>query len=296
MRSDTVRLRVSYGTAGKRETGNGKRGGGSIVVSAGKRQLISQPVTLPDSGVLSSEITFPVSRIPSPGWSVLEIRLAGIGDAEPRDDARLFAIDVSLEPAAVIFASPPDWEARFLARTLGDVARVPVRVFVETEPGRWRDGASLAPVSRGEMRRAAASARLLVATGDPERAREFTGIGRTTSALLLWPTNGQTGDWYIERPLSSPLTAPLAGVAWDSLPPATGVMPVHDSTPGATVALTARLARRGPPRPILTLEQRNGRRVASVTAAGLWRWAFRGGAAEQAYRSVVAALVDWLLG
>jgi len=33
-----------------------------------------------------------------------------------------------------------------------------------------------------------------------------------------------------------------------------------------------------------------------VTAAGLWRWAFRGGAAEEAYRSVVAALVDWLLG
>jgi hypothetical protein len=28
----------------------------------------------------------------------------------------------------------------------------------------------------------------------------------------------------------------------------------------------------------------------------LWRWAFRGGAAEEAYRSLVAALVDWLLG
>jgi hypothetical protein len=28
----------------------------------------------------------------------------------------------------------------------------------------------------------------------------------------------------------------------------------------------------------------------------LWRWAFRGGAAEEAYRSLVAGMVDWLLG
>ena len=114
---------------------------------------------------------------------------------------------------------------------------------------------------------------------------------------MLWPTNGQTGDWYVERPLASPFTAPLAGVVWDSLPPATAVaVPARDSSRAATVALTARLARRGVARPILTLEQRGGQRVATVAAAGLWRWAFRGGAAEEAYRSVVAAMVDWLLG
>ncbi|PYP09803.1 MAG: hypothetical protein DMD59_07695 [Gemmatimonadetes bacterium] len=66
-------------------------------------------------------------------------------------------------------------EARFLARTLSDVARVPVKVFVETEAGRWRDGASLAPVATPELTRAAAGARLVVAMGDPERARAFTG-------------------------------------------------------------------------------------------------------------------------
>src|SRR5439155_21304814 len=147
--------------------------------------------------------------------------------------------------------------------------------------------------------RAAVGARLVIATGDPQRAREFTAgpAGpRTSSSLLLWPTNGQAGDWYVERPLSSPFTAALAGVLWDSLPPATAVTVSRDSNRTATVALTARLARRGPARPILTLEQRNSRRVATVAAAGLWRWAFRAGAAEQAYRSVVAALVDWLLG
>ena len=294
-RVDTVRLRVSYGVAGIRGSGLGARNA-SIVVSVAERRLTSQRVTLPDSGTISTDLAFPVSRIPNPGWAVLEVRLDGAGDAEPRDDARLFAIEVSLEPAAVIFASPPDWEARFLARTLSDVARVPVKVFVETEAGRWRDGATLAPVTTSALTGAAAGARLVVAMGDPERARALTAAAR--SALLLWPTNGQAGDWYVERPLSSPFTAALAGVLWDSLPPATAVaVPARDSNPTATVALTARLARRGQARPIVKLEQRNGgsQRIATVTAAGLWRWAFRGGAAEQGYRSVVAALVDWLL-
>jgi hypothetical protein len=269
-------------------------------VSVGDQRLTTLPVVLPDSGVLETNITLPASHIPRPGWQVLEVRLDRIRDAEPRDDARLFAIDVSLEPAAVIFASPPDWEARFLARTLSDVARVPVKVFVETEAGRWRDGATLVPVATSALSSAAANARLVIAMGDPERSRAFTSGSR--NAVLLWPTNGQPGDWYVERPLSSPLTAPLAGVIWDSLPPATAVVvQSHDTNPAATVALVARLARRGPARPIVTLEERpaggggGGQRIATVRAAGLWRWAFRGGAAQEGYRSVVAALVDWLL-
>jgi len=299
-RGDTVRLKVSYGVAGIRGSGLGARNA-AIVVSVAERRLTSQRVTLPDSGTISTDVAFPVSRIPNPGWAVLEVRLDGAGDAEPRDDARLFALDVSLEPAAVIFASPPDWEARFLARALSDVARLPVRVFVETEAGRWRDGATLAPVAGAELTRAASAARLVIATGDPARAREFTartaGAGARAGAVLLWPTNGQAGDWYVERPQSSPFTAALAGVSWDSLPPATAVtVPARDSNRTTTVALAARLARRGLARPIVTLEQRDDRRVASITAAGLWRWAFRGGAAEQAYRSVIAAVVDWLLG
>jgi hypothetical protein len=294
-RGDTVRLRVTYGTAGTRDTGHGKRET-LLTVSVGDRRMASQRVALPDSGTISTEVTFPVSRIPSSGWTVLEVSLDGTGDAEPRDDKRHFVVNVSLEPAAVIFASPPDWEMRFLARTLTDVARVPVKVFVETEQGRWRDAATLAPVVAAEMTRAAAGARLVIATGEPGRARAFTGS--TRAARLLWPTNGQAGDWYVERPASSPFTAALAGVLWDSLPPATAVMTPRSGpdSSAATVALTARLARRGASRPILLLEQHDGGRQATVTAAGLWRWAFRGGAAGEAYRSLVAALVDWLLG
>src|SRR5438874_3724855 len=68
-RTDTVRLRVSYGVAGSRETGNGKRDG-TIRVGVGNRQLSSQRVTLPDRGTVSTELTFPVSRIPAPGCAV----------------------------------------------------------------------------------------------------------------------------------------------------------------------------------------------------------------------------------
>ncbi|HJS44666.1 MAG TPA: hypothetical protein VJ755_14460, partial [Gemmatimonadales bacterium] len=207
-RSDTVRLKVSYGTAGRRETGNGKRG--TLAVRIGERDLASQRVPLPDSGTITTELTFPVSRIPSPGWSVLEIRLDGVGDVEPRDDSRLFAIQVSLEPAAVLFASPPDWEARFLARTLNDVARMPIKVFVETEPGRWRDAATLAPVSTTELSRAGQGARLVVLTGQPDRSRAF--IASRNAARLIWPAAGQAGDWYVERPPSSPIAGALSGV------------------------------------------------------------------------------------
>jgi hypothetical protein len=292
-RTDTIRLKVSYGTAGTRDGGRGT-GKATLVVSVEGRRVASQSVTLPDSGVLTSEITLPASRVPRPGWSVLDVSLEGMNDAEPRDDKRQYVVDVSLEPAAVIFASPPDWETRFLARTLGDVARVPVKVFVEMEAGRWRDGATLAPVATSVLTSAAANARLVIAMGEPARTRAFVGGSR--NAVLLWPTNGQPGDWYVERPLSSPFTAALAGVNWDSLPPATAVVvQTHDSSPATTVALVARLARRGQPRPIVTLEERNGERIATVRAAGLWRWAFRGGAAQEGYRSVVAALVDWLL-
>jgi hypothetical protein len=292
--TDTVRLRVSYGVAGKGDEGRGK-GTATLVVSDGARRLLAQPVPLPDSGIVSASITLPASRFPLPGWHVLDVRLEGVGDAEPRDDARRFVIEVSPQPAAVIFASPPDWETRFLARILGDVARVPVKTFVETEPGRWRDAATLAPAGAAELRRAAQGARLVVLAGDPERARAFVP---PAAALLVWPTTrALPGDWYVERPPASPLSAGLVGIAWDSLPPATsisGALLPRDS--GLITVLTARLARRGAPRPVVTLEERDGKRSATIAAAGLWRWAFRGGAGEEAYRGLVAALADWLLG
>ena len=288
--TDTVRLRVSYGTAGKRDARGGMRSA-MLTVADGGRRLASRSVTLPDSGILTADLTVPASRISHPGWTVLDVRLDGVGDAEPRDDARRFVVEVSPQPAAVVFASPPDWETRFLARALSDVARIPVKTFVETEPGRWRDAATLALATPADMRRAAQGARLVALAGDPERSRAFVPV---SAATLVWTTaRSQAGDWYVERPSPSPLTASLAGVAWDSLPPAVAVGETPRDS-GVITVLTARLARRGSPRPIVTLEPRG--RHATVAAAGLWRWAFRGGAGAEGYRALIAGLTDWLLG
>jgi len=292
---DTLRLTVSYGVAGMRDAGSGMRKA-TLAVTVDGRRLLSRVVPLPDSGLISTKLTLPASRIPHPGWTALEVRLDGVSDSEPRDDARLFVLEVSPQPSVVLLASPPDWETRFLARTLEDVARVPVRTFIEAEPGgnRWRDAATLESRAPGDVARAVAGAALVIEAGDPATFSRFSPKG----AVLLWPgARRLDGDWYVQPPATgpSPLAGALAGVVWDSLPPATSLAELPPDS-SATVALAARLARRGPPRPVVTLSERAGARRAVIAAGGLYRWAFRGGASGDAYRALVAGLVDWLLG
>jgi len=293
---DTIRLRVSYGTAGKRETGNGKRTA-TLVASVGGRRLASRVVDLPDSGVVSADLPFPASRFPFPGWVAVEVGLEGVGDEEARDDARTLVLQVSAAPSIVLLASPPDWDTRFLAHALEDVAQAPVKVLVAADPGgtRWRDAATLAAVRPGEVARAVQGAALLVEAGDPATFARVTAKG----ALLVWPLGRrQEGDWYVQPPVTSPIAGALAGVAWDSLPPVTALGELAPSSPSDSspvIALTARLARRGPPRAVIALSQRDGKRRATIAAGGLYRWAFRGGASAEAYRALVAGLTDWLL-
>ena len=228
----------------------------------------------------------PAARLPA-GPAALTVALEGAGDAEPRDDERVLVVETAARPAAVVLADPPDWEIRFLARALADVVRAPVRTLVRLAPeGGWRDGTTLRPVAEGEVARAVAAARLLVHRGAAPRAA--SGAAR----LVLAPADAE-GDWYVAAVPPSPLAAALAGVAPDSLPPLTGVVPLPDS--GATVTLAAALARRGRAVPVVTLQDVNGARVATVAASGFWRWGFRGGAPEVAYRALVAGLADWLL-
>jgi hypothetical protein len=289
VRGDTVRLRVAYGTAGNREGGRGTKG--AITVAVDMRRLLSRPVVLPDSGVMVADLTLPSSLLPRSGYQVLEVRLNGVADSEPRDDARLFVIEVSPQPTAVVLAAPPDWESRFFARTLEDVSRVPVRLYARTEPARWRDGATLVPVATDAVARAVAGARLVALIGDPAAFASF----RRRSGVVVWPlTTARPGDWYVDPPPASPLAGSLAGVPWDSLPPAAGLteLPVDSA---ATVLLTARLGRRGSPRPLVLVQDSAGNRSVVVAGTGLWRWGFRGGTPAEAYRTFVAAVSDWLL-
>jgi hypothetical protein len=293
---DTIRLTVSYGVAGIRDARRGTRSA-TLVMSGDGRPLLSRRVTLPDSGTVSTDLTLPASRIPHLGWTALQVRLEGVSDSEPRDDARTVVLQVSAPPAIVLLASPPDWDTRFLAHALEDVAQAAVKVFVAADPGgrRWRDAATLATVRPGEVARAVQGAALLVEAGDPATFARVTAKG----ALLVWPLGRrQEGDWYVEPPAASPIAGALAGVAWDSLPPVTALAelaPPSPSDSSAATALTARLARRGPPRGVIALSQHDGKRRATIAAGGLYRWAFRGGASGEAYRALVAALTDWLL-
>jgi hypothetical protein len=287
--ADTIRLRVAYGTAGVRATVAARPA--TLTISSGGRRLTAHEVALPDSGMLTTELTFPATRLPA-GWSALEVRLESAGDAEPRDNARRIAIDVSPQPTVVVLGAPPDWESRFFARTIADVAHVPVKVFVETEVGHWREGATLAPVAGDVVARAAAGARLLALFGEPRRLATY----RRRSGLIVWPLAAErAGDWYVDPPPASPLAGALAGIAWDSLPPAAALADLPTDS-GTTVLLTARLARRGSPRPLAVLYDSAGMREVFVAGAGLWRWGFRGGAPGEAYRAFVAAITDWLLG
>ena len=169
---------------------------------------------------------------------------------------------------------------------------MPLRVYAQTEPGRWRDASTLAPVPVATVRRAAQQARLVALLGDPAALADMP----TPGALLVWPTTGgRDGDWYVDPPPASPLAGYLAGIFWDSLPPASAVSDlVADSA--AVPVLQARLARRGASRPVAMLSERRGQRRATIAATGLWRWGFRGGASDVAYRTLIGAVTDWLLG
>ena len=285
---DTVRLRVAYGVAGATPPAAARRA--SLVVSVAGRRITTTPVTLPDSGSLSAEIVVPPAGLAA-GFQALEVRLDGVSDEEPRDDARLFVLEVSAQPVAVVLASPPDWESRFFAKTLADVARVPVKLLVQTEATKWRDGTTLAPLGPEAVTRAIGGARLVALIGDPARLATY----RRRSGLMLWPlAAARAGDWYVDPPPASALAGAFAGVDWDSLPPAAGVVDLAPDS-SAIVVLAARLGRRGAARPIILLRDSSGARSVTVAGTGLWRWGFRGGASAEAYRSLVAAVADWLL-
>jgi len=292
---DTLQLMVGYGTAGPRA---GRAGGerGQLVVESANRRLAAVPVVLPDSGVVTTTIALPAARLAPPGYHVLTIRLDDVPDVEPRDDARQLVIEVSAQPSAVVLAAPPDWDSRFLARVLEDVARVPVRLYDETEPGHWREGRSLLPAAPANIARDLQAARLVALLGDPHRTGAMHRHPGT--ATLVWNTTTPlTGEWYVTPPPPSPLQGDLAAIPWDSLPPVAALAGSQGESgdSGRTVVLSAQLSRRGPTAPIVVLEEgRQGRRV-TVGAVGLYRWAFRGGMPEQAYRALIAAVANWLL-
>jgi hypothetical protein len=124
--------------------------------------------------------------------------------------------------------------------------------------------------------------------------------GSRARGVWIWPSaeyggDPVPGDWYLMVGETSPLAGAFLGQPVDSFPPAIQLAPTRPK-PGAWVALSAQLGRRGPQRPAVFGRQEGNAREVTVAADGLWRWAFRGGSSEQSYRSWVAATASWLLG
>lgn len=261
-----------------------------LTVSMGERPLGRQTVQLPGGGAARVRFSIPTRGLP-PGAHVLTMHLE-TGDSEPRTDTRLRVVTIAATPGIVLVATPGDWDSRALYRALVDVAELPVRGYVELGEGRYRTMHDLKPVSEEAVRRAAAGADLLIVKGDATnlvRGRGPRGLWRWLSAA-----DATVGDWYISAASGTPVSGAFLGLPVDSFAPATRLS-VIDPAEGDWVALEAQDRRRGPRRPAVVGHVEGRRREVTVAVDGLWRWAFRGGPSEQAYRNWVAATTSWLL-
>jgi hypothetical protein len=270
------------------------RTGGAIAVTSGRTRLGSRPLRFDAGGVARLRFAVPSAGLAA-GDHLLRVAVAA-GDGEPRTDARLLLVSIAATPGVVLVAAPGDWDARALYRTLTAVAELPVRGYLRLDAARWRSMADLAPVSADVVRRAARGADLLILKG----AAGYLAAGTRARGVLVWPSGegGEAligGDWYLTPNESSPVAGAFLGLPTDSFPPATRLTPIEPPA-GAWTALEAQESRRGAHRPaVIGLDEGRVRRV-TVAVDGLWRWAFRGGSSEQAYRAWVAATASWLLG
>jgi len=287
---DTVQLEIEA-RAGGGWSGDSIR----IEISDQGRVLARGRAPLRDGGTTRLEIALPTGRL-SAGDHLLRIGLVAPGDGEPRDDGRLFLLSVAATPGIVLLAAPPDWDSRTLYEVLGQVAGLPLRGYLTMVQGQWRSMQDLSPVSAAEVRQAAERADLLILKGAPG---EVAG-SRRNPGLLRWPSGEggapvANGDWYLSVVEGSPVSGALLGSPVDSFPPAGRLGASTVTTAGDWVALTAQLGRRGAARPVIFGRQTGRHREVVIAADGLWRWAFRGGSSEAAYRSLQSAIVSWLL-
>ncbi len=261
-----------------------------VVLRSGTRVLAREEATVAPGA------TVPVSLEPGTrglpvGTQLLRVSIEDAADGEPRDDARMVAVDLSGTPGIVMLASPGDWDARFLYRALREVADLPVKGYVRLDGERWREMEGLREVPSATVRAAARGADLLVILGTARGMEDVTGA----RGLLRWPdAGGPAGEWYASAAPISPIGLAFLGVPVDSLPPVTDAEALAPGS-GDWVGLSVQAGRRGAARPVILGRQVGRRREVTIGADGFWRWAFRGGPSGDVYRSMVAATVSWLL-
>ncbi|MBM4188681.1 MAG: hypothetical protein FJ206_15360 [Gemmatimonadetes bacterium] len=284
---DTLRIEVDVAGFGMAD-----RSKATVEVTSGSTRWLERGIPL-SAGSGTAALDIPIPAAFGAGDHLLMVRLTDAADQAPDTDSRYHLVRVLPTPGVVLLASPANWESRFLYRALLDVGAVPIRGYLTVERDRWSRMGDLAPASGSEVEQAVARADVLVLAGEvANRFRSARPKGRWEVA----PSAGAVeGDWYLAPSAISPIVGAFVGLPVDSFPPAVALAAVGLG-PRHWVGLMAQQNRRGVERPAIVGRDSAGRREVVVAAGGLWRWAFRGGASEQAYRAYVASTLTWLLG
>jgi len=251
------------------------------------RPLTTVPIEpLPPRG--ERTVSARVQLVSPDGPHVFAAVLSG-PDAEPANDSLATVIDIARAARAVLVSTRPDLDARFMTTVLRGAISLPTRAYFRVTPDEWRLEGPLTPIGEEEVRRAVRDAPLLVLHGDT--AHFGSPRSAASGALALVPNVRDTvGEWYPVAAPASPISSALSGVPWDSLPP----LVAGSSAPrGDWEGLLVARARQFDRRPVISGVERP-RRVVTVTAAGFWRWRFRGGRGADAYDALWGSIFDWL--
>ena len=222
------------------------------------------------------------------GPGVLRAIVNSPGDAEPRNDTLSTALELSRAASAVFVSTSPDQDARFALAVLRGSLSLPTRGFLRVAPGNWRLEGALTSVPESEVRAAVRDAPIVILHGDTS----VFGSPRAATAgplALMVPPDDDDGEWYPTGVPVSPLSAALAALPVDSLPPLSAGQPAH----GDWTALEARRGREAVKRAVIVGTDAP-RRTIVVSASGFWRWRFRGGAGADAYAALWGGIFDWL--
>lgn len=240
--------------------------GGSLAITIGDTVLTTVALDTLAPGAERTR-TVRVSFPGPPRPAVLAAVASAPGDVERRNDTLAVPVDISRAAGAVLVSTSPDFDSRFVLPVLRGAVALPTRAYFRVAGRSWRQDGSLAPVSEATVRAALRDAPLAIIHGDTAYFGTPRAVARGSLALLASPPAADSaGEWYPVAAPPSPISATLAGIAWDSLPPvaASSVLP-EGEWQGLVVARGRRFDRR----PIVAGSSNAGRRVVVTSASGL---------------------------
>jgi len=281
VQGDSLAIRVTLSSASEGAAP------GALVVRLGDAQIGRWPVDAM-SPWSERQVDVRVRAQGAQGPTPLTVIASSQGDSEPRNDTLGVAVEISRAATAVFVSTSPDQDARFAMAVLRGALSLPTRGYLRIAPGRWRHEGTFAAATEAEVRLAVRDAPVTILHGDTSIFGPPQAATRGPLALIV-PPESEDGEWYPSSVPPSPLSAALAAVPLESLPPVAAGAPAR----GDWVGVEARRGREDVRRAIVSGRD-SPRRIAVITGSGFWRWRFRGGASADAYAALWGGIFDWL--